>query len=96
MFVSSNGNFDIQKDHINNKGNYVITAGLSNNGIWGKTEVAAKILDGKDPSDIPIDTMKELKITINKDVVEKLNITVPSDIKEKAKFVTGGVHAWVW
>lgn len=54
---------------------------------------AAKILDGKNPSDIPIETMEELKITINKDVVEKLNITVPSDIKEKAKFVTGGVHA---
>lgn len=54
---------------------------------------AAKILDGTDPSDIPTETMNELKITINKDVVKKLKITVPSDIKDKAKFVTGGVHA---
>ena len=39
IFDSSNGNFDIQKEHINGKGNYVITAGFTNNGILGKTDV---------------------------------------------------------
>ncbi len=43
LFESSNGDFDIQKKHINNKGEYVITAGLSNNGILGKTDIKARI-----------------------------------------------------
>ena len=47
IFDSSNGNFDIQKEHINGKGNYVITAGLTNNGILGKTDVEAKIFENK-------------------------------------------------
>ena len=45
LFESSNGDFDIQKEHINGNGNYVITAGLSENGILGKTDVVAKIFD---------------------------------------------------
>ena len=43
LFTSQNGDFDIQKTHINCKGEYVITAGLSNNGILGKSDVNAKI-----------------------------------------------------
>ncbi len=45
LFESSNGNFDIQKEHINGKGDYVVTAGLSENGILGRTDVVAKIFD---------------------------------------------------
>ena len=47
MFESSNGDFDIQKNHINGKGEFVITAGLSHNGIFGKTDVLAKIFNAK-------------------------------------------------
>lgn len=47
MFTSSNGDFDIQKTHINGRGDYVITAGLTNNGILGKTDVTAKVFDAK-------------------------------------------------
>ena len=47
LFESSNGNFDLQKNHINGKGEYVITAGLTDNGIMGKTDVEAKIFDEK-------------------------------------------------
>ena len=43
LFTSQNGDFDIQKTHINGKGEYVITAGLSNNGVLGKSDVNAKI-----------------------------------------------------
>lgn len=53
---------------------------------------AAEILDGKNPSDIEIETMKELAITINTDVAKKLNITIPEDIDKVAKKVTGGVN----
>lgn len=43
LFDSYNGNFDIQKEHINGKGVQVITAGLANNGFLGKTDVDAKV-----------------------------------------------------
>ncbi|WP_197273127.1 restriction endonuclease subunit S [Neisseria sp. 74A18] len=43
IFDSFNGDFDIKKEHVNGLGNYVITAGMSNNGILGKTDVEAKI-----------------------------------------------------
>lgn len=45
LFDSFNGNFDIQKDHINGIGDYVITAGLTNNGVLGRTDVEAKIFN---------------------------------------------------
>lgn len=45
LFNSSTGDFDIQKEHINNCGEYVITSGLTNNGILGKSDVKAKIFD---------------------------------------------------
>ena len=45
LFENSNGDFDIQKTHINDLGDYVITAGLSNNGILGKTDIKAKIFN---------------------------------------------------
>ncbi|UUM19490.1 restriction endonuclease subunit S [Mycoplasma sp. 1018B] len=47
LFESENGNFDIQKKHINNKGINVITAGLNSNGILGKSDVNAKIFKEK-------------------------------------------------
>ena len=43
LFTSSNGDFDIQKKHINGFGDYVITSGSANNGILGKTDVPAKV-----------------------------------------------------
>ena len=45
LFESSNGDFDIQKTHINNKGDYVITAGLTDNGILGKSDIKARVFD---------------------------------------------------
>ena len=45
MFDSENGDFDIQKSHINDSGEYIVTAGLGNNGILGKTNINAKIID---------------------------------------------------
>ncbi len=45
LFESSNGNYDIQKEHINGKGTYVITSGITNNGVLGKTDIPAKIFN---------------------------------------------------
>ena len=43
LFESFNGDTDIQKKHINNKGEFVITAGLSDNGVLGRSDIKAKI-----------------------------------------------------
>nr|WP_083899788.1 restriction endonuclease subunit S [Streptococcus marimammalium] len=43
LFDSNNGNIDIKKTHINNKGDYVITSGVFNNGILGKSDINAKL-----------------------------------------------------
>ena len=45
LFTSANGNFDIQKYHINGKGEYVITSGLTNNGVLGRSDVEANVFD---------------------------------------------------
>ncbi|TPH30111.1 restriction endonuclease subunit S [Helicobacter pylori] len=45
LFEASNGDFDIQKRHINHKGEFVITAGLSNNGVLGQSDTKAKIFE---------------------------------------------------
>ncbi|MCB1660260.1 MAG: restriction endonuclease subunit S [Pseudomonadales bacterium] len=47
MFQGSSGDFDIQKGHINGYGYNVITAGLTENGILGKTDIDAKLFDEK-------------------------------------------------
>lgn len=43
LFESANGDFDIQKIHINGKGCNVISAGENNNGIIGKTDISAAV-----------------------------------------------------
>ncbi|GAA9863649.1 hypothetical protein VN0636_05180 [Helicobacter pylori] len=45
LFEASNGDFDIQKRHINHRGEFVITAGLSNNGVLGQSDTKAKIFE---------------------------------------------------
>ncbi|WP_434633945.1 restriction endonuclease subunit S [Helicobacter pylori] len=45
LFEASNGDFDIQKRHINHKGEFVITAGFSNNGVLGQSDIKAKVFE---------------------------------------------------
>lgn len=44
LFTSQTGDTDIQKKDINGKGCYVVSAGLSNHGIIGKTDRKAKVI----------------------------------------------------
>lgn len=46
LFTSENGDTDIQKTDITGTGVDVITAGATNNGILGKSDIPAKIFDG--------------------------------------------------
>lgn len=45
LFISENGDFDIQQKHINGQGFYVVSSGEQNCGIIGKTDIKAKILN---------------------------------------------------
>lgn len=46
LFDSVNGDTDIKKEHINGKGIDVVSSGVANNGIIGKTDIEAKIIQG--------------------------------------------------
>lgn len=52
IFNSSNGDFDIKKEHLNDKGYLVVSSGITNTGIIGKTDVNAKVFK---PNTITID-----------------------------------------
>lgn len=44
LFISESGDTDLQKAHINGLGYNVVSSGLENNGVIGKTDVKAKVL----------------------------------------------------
>lgn len=51
-------------------------------------EMAADILSGKSkPGNMPIQALKEMKVTINDQVAKKLGITIPEDILKNAEIV---------
>lgn len=47
-------------------------------------EMAVQIIKGKKPGDIPVRTMSDMDIYINKTTAEKIGITIPADILEQA------------
>lgn len=51
--------------------------------------MVAKILEGTPAQDIPIETLKEIKLTINTDAAKLLGITLPADLVSKATDVAG-------
>lgn len=52
LFTSSNGDFDIQKKHLSENGVYVVSSGLQNLGVIGKSDVMARVFS---PNTITID-----------------------------------------
>lgn len=46
LFSAESGDFDIKKEHINGLGVDVVTAGETENGILGKSDISAKVFDG--------------------------------------------------
>lgn len=47
LFNSQNGDFDIQKKHLNGQGEYVVSSGELGCGIIGKTDIEARIFKAK-------------------------------------------------
>lgn len=49
--------------------------------------IAAEVLNGKNVAEIPYETLKESKITINSEVANSLGITIPESVTENAETV---------
>lgn len=47
-------------------------------------EMAAEILNGKKPADMPVRTMSDMEIYINKATADEIGITIPEDILKEA------------
>jgi putative ABC transport system substrate-binding protein len=47
-------------------------------------KMAARILEGADPAETPVESSKELKLYINKTAADNINLEVPADLLENA------------
>jgi putative ABC transport system substrate-binding protein len=52
-------------------------------------EMAAEILEGKNPGDMPVRTMEVVEIYVNKKTAEDIGITIPEDVLKEAAQVFG-------
>lgn len=52
--------------------------------------LAVDIINGKDPSDIPIKSLEKMQLVINEDSAKKLKLEVPEDLVKKAEIVKEG------
>ncbi len=50
-------------------------------------EMAYKILQGANPGSMPVESLKDLKLAINKEAASKMGVTLPEDIVSKADIV---------
>lgn len=50
-------------------------------------KMAAEILNGKKPQDMPIKSTEKFDLIINKDILEKLGIELPESIKDRAEMI---------
>lgn len=78
-----------EKAHV--EGGALATEGIDYYKLGFQTGImAADILNGKRPQDMPIQTLKETSLVINENTAKKLNITIPNDLMSKAEIVRGG------
>lgn len=52
--------------------------------------LAVDIINGKKPSEMPIETLEQMQLVINEDSVKKLNLNIPKELIEKAEMVKKG------
>ncbi len=52
--------------------------------------MAVEIINGKEPTELPVSTMEEYKLIINEDSAQILKINIPESLKEKGELIKGG------
>ena len=67
----------------------IITYGLDYTKLGYQTgEMAIKVLKGEaQPATMPVETLKDLKVYVNKAAAERMGITVPADLLDGAEVV---------
>lgn len=76
-------------------GSMVKDGGLAGCGVdyteLGKetADMVIDVLNGKNPGDIPVRTMKNMDICVNKDTAQKIGVTIPEDVLKEATQVFG-------
>lgn len=78
-----------EKAHV--EGGALATEGLDYYKLGFQTGLmAVEVINGKNPKDMAIQTLKDTQLVINKDTAEKLNIEIPEDLKKAAEIIESG------
>jgi putative ABC transport system substrate-binding protein len=73
------------------EGGALATEGIDYYKLGFQTGLAAvEVLNGKKPEDIPITTLQDTELVVNKTTLNKLGISLPSDLAGRAVMVEGG------
>ncbi|QZY54991.1 ABC transporter substrate-binding protein [Crassaminicella profunda] len=77
-----------ERAHVENGA--LATEGIDYYKLGFQTGIAAvDVMNGKNPKDMPIETLKETELVINLDTLKALKIELPQDLKDKAKLLGG-------
>ena len=52
--------------------------------------MAVEVIEGKNPKDMEVTTLKDTELVINMDTAKKLNIEIPKELIERAKIIESG------
>ncbi|MBF8982818.1 ABC transporter substrate-binding protein [Lutibacter sp. B2] len=78
-----------EKAHVENGA--LATEGIDYYQLGFQTGITAvEVLNGKEPKDLAVTTLKDTQLVINEDIAKKLKIEIPKEIKENAEFIKGG------
>ena len=50
--------------------------------------MAAEVLEGKDPSTMPVKTLENTSLVVNQEHADAIGLTIPDSILERAEIVT--------
>lgn len=69
----------------------LVTEGINYESLGYQTGLMAiEILSGRAPSDLPVETSRDTRLTINKNTMEKLGVEFPQEMLDRAEFVGSG------
>jgi len=70
------------------KGGAIGTYGIDYYKLGRQTgEMALRVLQGEKPQDMPIESQKELSLTLNLGAAERMGVTIPEEMKAQANLV---------
>lgn len=81
--------FGAEKAHV--EGGALASEGIDYYKLGFQTGVmASRIINGENPKDISVETLKETTLIINKSTAKALNVKIPEELSAKATFIKDG------